>query len=142
MSKPASVFLDANVLIYFLDETAQLHQTTVATLQKLVDDEVELFTSHHVVEEVLFIVNKLAGTASDLATAIRTIGQLPGLTLIEPDADMAFAARYVKLVEQTHLGVNDALLIQLMFDTNLHYLFTFDQPLLKRAAPFGIRSAI
>ncbi len=102
-------------------------------MQKLVDGQAELFTSHHVVEEVLFIVNKLAG-AANLPAAVRTIAELPGLSLIEPDTDMAFAARYTALVEKAHLGVNDALLVQLMLDNNLHHLFTFDQPLLRRAA--------
>lgn len=141
MNNAGGVFLDANVLVYFLDETAALHSTTIAILQKLVDDQAELYTSHHVIEEVLFIVHKLAKTSGSLAIAINKITELPTLKLIEPAADMAFAARYSELVERVGLGVNDALLIQLMLDVGLSSICSFDKALLKRAKKLHILAA-
>ena len=77
-NNPPSVFLDANVLVYFLDETAQQHSRTVKKLQGLINSGSALYTSHHVLEEVLFIVSKLANNKGDVATAIKQIGNIPG----------------------------------------------------------------
>ncbi len=141
MNNQPPVFIDANVFVYFLDETATQHASTITMLQKLADNQVELYTSHHVIEEVLFIISKLTNMPGALETAVATIAELPGLSLIEPDPDLAFAARYIKLIKQAKLGINDALLIQLMLDVGLQHIFTFDIPLLKRAKPLGILPA-
>jgi len=138
MAKPASVFLDANILIYFLDETAQQHQAVIATLQRLVDDATDLYTSHHVIEEVLFIVGKLSGSKDAVVSAVQTMVALPGLVLIEPDADVEFAIRYARLWQSMNLGVNDALLLQLMVDARIKHAFSYDTALLKQVKVLGI----
>jgi predicted nucleic acid-binding protein len=53
------VLLDANVLIYYLDETANKNTETTRLLQRLVDEQEQLVTSHHIIEEVLFTVLKI-----------------------------------------------------------------------------------
>lgn len=138
MSK--GVFLDANALVYFLDETAELHATTVSLLQNLVNDKAELYTSHHVIEEVLFIVNKLAGEPAALDITVRKISGLPGIELLEPETDLKFESRYIKLVHRAKLGVNDALLIQIMLDAGLRRICSFDTDLLKRTRHLGIQA--
>ena len=139
MNSQASVFIDANTFIYFLDETAQQHGSTITALQKLVDKQTELYTSHHVIEEVLFIVAKLA-TAQAVTIAIERIAELPGLLLVEPDTDLTFARRYVKLWQKSKVGINDALLLQLMIDANIRHLFSYDETFAKQAIKFGITS--
>jgi predicted nucleic acid-binding protein len=52
------VLLDANVLVYYLDETAEKNIEMVRHLQQLVDGQEQLVTSHHVIEEVLFTLSK------------------------------------------------------------------------------------
>lgn len=132
------VFLDANVLIYFLDETAKLHARAVASLRTLVDEQTVLYTSHHVIEEVLFIVHKLDRNRQAVTIALRRIGTIPGLNLIEPAADIAFASRYIALWRKNRIGLNDALLLQLVCDAKIPRLFTFDGALRKCAEKLGI----
>ncbi|MBI2589136.1 type II toxin-antitoxin system VapC family toxin [Candidatus Saccharibacteria bacterium] len=141
MNKPASVFLDANVLIYFLDETARQHTVTISNLQNLVDKQAQLYTSHHVIEEVLFIVSKLASSKAVVTVAIKQIAKLPGLLLVEPATDLQFALRYVELWQKTSLGINDALLLQLIIDGSIGQIFSFDAALLRQAKKFGIQAA-
>lgn len=140
MEKPASVFLDANVLIYFLDKTAKQHSVTISNLQNLVDKQAQLYTSHHVIEEVLFIVSKLASSKAAVTVAIKQIAELPGLLLVEPATDLQFALRYVELWQKTSLGINDALLLQLIIDGNIGQIFSFDAVLLRQAKKFGIQA--
>lgn len=142
MNEAVSAFLDANVLIYLLDETAEQHTATITALQKLLDEQGGFYTSHHVIEEVLFIVSKLAGDKQVVVTAIQKIAELPGLDLVEPPADLDFAERYVRLWQKTNLGINDALLLQIMLEAGIDHIFTYDTELLKQARKLGIRGVV
>lgn len=134
------ILLDANVLVYYLDETADNHIPTIERLQELVDTQEQLVTSHHVIEEALFVLSKIALDAS-LVKAIARIGKLPGLMLVEPSPNIDFARRYAKLSEKLNLGVNDALILQLVLDAGISSLFSYDKRLLKQARLLSIRPA-
>lgn len=131
------VLIDVNVLIYYLDETAKNHKLTVACLQKLVDDQEQLVSSHHVIEEVLFVLSRITPGAN-LARAVERISEIPGIILVEPSPHIEFAKRYAILCEELHMGVNDALLLQLMLDGGIKRLFSYDKRFLKRAAQLNI----
>ena len=127
------IFLDANVIIYYLDETADNHEATVDQLRNLIDDQEQLVTSHHVIEEVLFIISKLNPEA-DLEKAVARIGEIPGLILVEPSPDIEFAKRYAVLNQKLAMGLNDALLLQLILDAGIERLFSFDKQFVDRAS--------
>ena len=131
------VFLDANAIIYALDETCDQYTATVNVIQKLLNDEVTLCTSHHVIEEVLHVARRINGSSA--AQVIEEISKIPDLVLIEPDAVMAFAERYALLSDKLHMGVNDALLLQLMIDAGITNLFSYDKQFVDRAAGLGIK---
>ena|SRR5579884_677938 len=132
------VLLDANVLIYYLDETAEKNAETVALLQNLVDEQEQLVTSHHVIEEVLFTLSKIQPDA-DLIKAVHRVGEIPGLILAEPSPHLAFAERYAALIEKLQMGINDALLLQLMLDADITSLFSYDRQFASRATNLGIK---
>lgn len=134
------VFLDANVLIYALDETSELHTDTVNTIQSLIDFGVMLCSSHHVVEEVLHIVQKIQGDNKLFEKVIDQIDAIPNLVLIEPPAHIDFARRYASLAQKHNLGVNDALIAQLMLDAEITQFFTYDNKLLQQTASLDITS--
>jgi len=131
------VFLDANALIYYLDETAEKNLATVSMLQKLVDEQEQLATSHHVIEEVLFVFSKIQPNV-DLTKVVQRIGELPGIILVEPSPHIAFAERYATLRSKLHMGINDALLLQLMVDANISSLFSYDKQFTDKAKQSGI----
>ncbi len=136
----SQVFLDANALIYALDETSDRYDEVVALIQQLLDEDVTLCTSHHVIEEVVHIARKISTTTA--SEVVKEIGGIPGLALVEPDAMLAFAERYAGLCDLKHMGVNDALLLQLMIDAGIDRLFSYDKQFLNRAADLGIKSII
>jgi predicted nucleic acid-binding protein len=136
----SQVFLDANTLIYALDETSEQYTTVVAIVQQLLDEGVTLCTSHHVIEEVLHIVRKIGSTTA--REVIKEIGKIPGLVLVEPDAVLAFAERYATLSDKLRMGVNDALILQLILDAGITQLFSYDKQFVDRAARLGIESAV
>src|SRR5262245_34357078 len=120
------VLLDANALVYYLDETAEQNAETVNLLQRLVDEQEQLVTSHHVIEEVLFVLSKIEPNA-DFIKAIHRIGEIPGIILAEPSPHLAFAERYAVLKSKLHMGINDALLLQLMLDADITKLMSYDK---------------
>lgn len=135
------VLLDANVLVYYLDETADQHTDVVQKLQELVDDQEQLIASHHILEEVLFIVSKY-DVAADLEKAVERISAIPELILIEPSPNIDFARRYAFLSKQLNMGLNDALLLQLMLDAGISRLFSYDKRFVNKANLVGIEKII
>ena len=139
MSNSQAVFIDANALIYFLDKTAQQHEPVIIILQRLVDTQSDLYTSHHVLEEVLFIVSRLSPDKQSISAAAGQLSSIPNLSLVEPAADFEFAKRYSKLYRSSKVGINDTLLLQLMLDAEISRLLSYDQELLKQASLFKIK---
>ena len=131
------VLLDANVLVYYLDETSDNNKTTVTKLQKLIDEDEQLVTSHHILEEVLYIASKIDKDVN-IIKILERISELPGLILAEPSPSIDFAIRYAKLCKKLKTGVNDALILQLMIDAGIQKIFTFDKKLQKEANLLGI----
>ncbi len=131
------VLLDANVLVYYLDETAEKNAEVVVCLQNLVDDQEQIVTSHHIIEEVLFVISRITPEA-DLAKAVERISEIPGIILVEPSPTIAFANRYSSLSQKLHMGINDALLLQLMLDAGISRLFSYDKQLVDRASQLHI----
>ena len=131
------VFLDANALVYALDETSQQYSHAVALIQKLLAEEVTLCTSHHVIEEVLHIARKVSNTTA--IEVIKEVKKIPDLVLVEPDASIEFAERYAALCDQQKMGVNDALLLQIMLDSDVQRLLSYDKQLVDRARKLGIK---
>jgi len=136
MTNSSQVFLDANVLIYALDETSALYSDVVAAIQRLLDNGVTLCTSHHVIEEVLHIARRVSGTTA--LEVVAEISKIPALVLVEPDAVLAFAERYAALSDNLNMGINDALVLQLMIDAGITQLFSYDKRFVNRATTLGI----
>ncbi len=142
MNDTAAVFVDANALVYFLDETADLHASVVELLQRLVDEQTDLYTSHHVLEEVLFIVSRLSSDKEIISAAVEQVASIPNLNLVEPVADFEFAERYAKLYRNSKVGINDTLLLQLILDAQIPKLLSYDQEFLKQANLLKLKSVI
>lgn len=131
------ILLDANVLVYFLDETADQHPEVIQRMQQVVDDQEQLVTSHHVIEEVLFVLSKY-DSAANLEKAVDKIGAIPDLILVEPSPNVQFAKRYAALSKQLNMGLNDALLLQLMLDAGISRLFSYDKKFSNKANSMGV----
>jgi predicted nucleic acid-binding protein len=135
------ILLDANVLVYYLDETADNHVDAVYKLQRLVNDQEQLATSHHIIEEVLFIFSKIAPDVK-LTDVVDSINKLPNLILVEPSPNIDFARRYATLSNKFKAGVNDALILQLIIDADIATIFSYDKKLLGQAKILSIECVI
>ena len=136
MTTNQQVFLDANALIYALDETNEKYDSVVKLIQQLLDNGVTLCTSHHVIEEVLHIARKINKTSA--IEVIKEIDKIPDLVLIEPDATLAFAERYAALSDKYNLGINDSLLLKLMIDVGITRLLSYDKQFVVKANRLGV----
>lgn len=140
MTTSPPVFLDANVIIYALDKTGGPYEATTAQIQRLLEHGSTLCTSHHVIEEMLHVIQKLPQTGVTPTQVVAEIADMPGLVLIEPAADIEFAKRYAALCERLNMGINDALLLQLMLDAGINRLFSYDKKFSSKAMSLGIES--
>jgi predicted nucleic acid-binding protein len=136
-AKNGVVFLDANVLLYYLDSGSPHHTQTEDTLSHLIEVGAALCTSHHALEEVLHVTLQVFGVEA-VADALEDISKIPGLYLMEPMADFAFAQRYTKLLESVNIGLNDCLILQLMLDNDITDLYTYDEKLARAATALNL----
>lgn len=136
------VFLDANVIIYGLDQTSEPHEATTAQIQQLLEESSTLCTSHHVIEEVLHVVQKLPQTGITPTQVVSEIADIPDLVLVEPAANIEFASRYAALSERLGMGINDALLLQLMIDSGINRIFTYDKKFSAKATSLGFETLV
>ncbi len=125
-------------MVYALDETSELHARATALVQELLNQGVSLCTSHHVIEEVLHIVQKIQASGVTPSQVVKEISKIPDLVLIEPAANLDFATRYAALSEKLKMGVNDALLLQLMIDAGISRLFSYDKRFANKANTLGV----
>ena len=135
------ILLDANVLIYYLDETSEFYSITVNLLQELINNQEQLVTSSHIIEEVLFIFSRLMPDVN-LSKVVDKIAQLPNITMIEPSPSIDFSKHYAELSKKLKIGINDALILQLMLDANITKLFSFDKKLSNKSRNLGIEQII
>lgn len=131
------VFLDANVLLYYLDTSSPHHLQVLETLTQLIEVGTQLHTSHHTLEEVLHVTLNVFG-AANVRGALDDISAIPSLTLIEPAPDFEFAERYTKLLESVNVGLNDCLILQLMLDNDITHLYTYDEKLARATNTLNI----
>ena len=141
MISSSQVFLDANAIVYALDQTSDKFNQTVAIIQRLIDEGVTLCTSHHVIEEVLHVVIKINKTVS-ASQVVDEINKIPDLTLIEPSAQIDFAKKYALLSDKYQLGINDALILELMLDSGINRLLSFDKKMIRQAQTLGIEQVL
>ena len=137
MATDAQVFLDANAIIYALDETSDQYAVVVSAIQKLLNDGVTLCTSRHIIEEVLHVAHSVSGASA--SQVVEEISTIPDLVLVEPDAILTFAERYAALCDRLHMRVNDALLLQLMIDAGITSLLSYDKQFVNCAVGLGIK---
>ncbi len=138
MMADSLIFLDANAIVYALDITSPQNKATVSVIQRLTQENVTLCTSHHVIEEVLHIARKISRGKTQLMDVMREVSAIPDLVFIEPHATIDFAKRYAELGDTMHMGVNDALLLQLMIDAGITKLFSYDKQFVASAAKLQI----
>lgn len=135
---PSPVFLDANAIIYALDESSTYFEATVRVVQGVLESGAYLCTSHHVIEEVIFVIVRSTDGRITAPQVVEEIAKIPNLVMIEPAAKLEFAERYASLSHEHNMGVNDALLLQLMIDGGIKSLLTYDKKFANKAKLFDI----
>jgi predicted nucleic acid-binding protein len=139
MDSSGQIFLDANVFVYFFDETSELHDDAVSKLEHLSHtDGAGFYTSHHVVEEVLFAASRFLSGKHEVERLAERLTAMPNVNLVEPLAELAFVERYVALWGKAKCGLNDALLLQIMLDRCISKVFSYDVALLSQAQKLGL----
>jgi predicted nucleic acid-binding protein len=131
-SKPESCYLDSNVLIYFFDEASPFHQSAVRLIEKLVKDQVKIYLSPLVLDEVIYILVKLLKRQKTthphrlVRSLVKKIWLIPNARLINPPLGYQQQLKVIDLMEKYKLHSRDAYHLLIMLVFKIDYLATFD----------------
>ena len=140
MTEPATqaFFIDANVFVYYLDPNTPQHLEVCTTLEEILNSDTAAYTSHHVIEEVLRSIFLITRSAQMVQAAVHQLASMDEVVFVEPEASFDFARKYTRLFHSVSVGLNDCLLLQLMLDSGITHLYTYDEKLARAAIALGL----
>ena len=126
-------YLDANILINFKNIDSSFHKQTKELLTKLANTSSELCVSSLTLDEFLYqlrwilIYQKQKDIFRKLSLALRSILDLPKLTLVNPSIERKDHLKIIKYMEDYNLRPRDAYHLSIMKNNKITHFATFDQ---------------
>lgn len=126
-----SCYLDTNLLIYFQNSQSNYHEQAVATLDKLVQAQYQIFISSLVLDEYIYNTLKLlVGTREEklanLKSSLKQIFKLPKFNLVNPPSEPKKHLRIFVIIAKFNLQPRDAYHIFTILENKIKYFATFD----------------
>jgi predicted nucleic acid-binding protein len=124
-------YIDSNVLIYFKDEAAPQYTQAKENLANLLNKDCQLFISPLVLDEFLhgavrtFLRGK-RDVYTPLAVALKSILEIPSLTVINPPTDISAQKHVVSFMKKYALRPRDAYHLLIMQTNRIEGFATFD----------------
>jgi len=133
ISNMKKCYLDSNVLINFKNVQSPFHQETKKLLTKLTNASWKLYISSLTLDEFLyqlrriFLYQKQKNIFQKLSLALKSILDLPRLTLINPSVSKKKHLEIVEYMKVYNLRPRDAYHFLTMKENKIKHLFTFDK---------------
>lgn len=125
-------YLDANVLVYFKDESSPYHAQAISTLEKLVENKFTLYISPLVLDEFLYVLTyylkqtRAADYATQLKRHLLSIFTIPNLSIVSPPDDKKKHIKVIDYIVSCSLRPRDAYHLLTMKEHKIKYFATFD----------------
>lgn len=135
-------YLDSNVLINFKNVQSPFHQETKVLLTNLTNASYRLYISSLTLDEFLYqlqqilLYRKQRNIFPKLSLALKSILDLPGLSLVSPSVNKKSHLKIIDYMENYSLRPRDAYHLLTMKENKIRSLVTFDQDF-KRASKVG-----
>lgn len=135
-------YLDSNVLINFKNVQSPFYQETKVLLTNLTNASYRLYVSSLTLDEFLYqlqqilLYQKQRNIFSKLSLALKSILDLPRLSLVSPLVNKKSHLKIINYMENYSLRPRDAYHLLTMKENKIRSLITFDQDF-KRAAKMG-----
>ena len=94
-----SVFLDANILIDIYDDTRRYHEYSYKSVEYLINNEIEIYTSSDIITTVYYVLKKKSSDVLKYIKKLSVICNLIGFTNIELEET-------IDLIEQNDKSVD------------------------------------
>lgn len=133
MSK--ACYLDANVLVFFVNSSSPFHQDAVELLEYAVEQRCALNVSSLVIDEAVHAMKRTLASSPwirknrpdrALKEALEMILSLPDLTIVQPPTSVAKNAKVIDLMRLYSLRARDAFHLLTMQEHHISYFATFD----------------
>lgn len=127
-----SCYLDANVLVYFKDESSPHHEEAVSMIEQMVAERYTLYISPLVLDEFLYVATyylkqtKLPDWTGKLRKYLAAILAIPNVHLVSPSDDKKKQMMVVDYMEKCSLRPRDAYHLFIMKHWKIQYFATFD----------------
>lgn len=126
-------YLDSNVLINFKNVDSSFHERTKELLTELASASCKLCISSLTLDEFLYqlqqilIYQKQKNIFRKLSLALKSILDLPRLTLVSPPVNKRDHLKIVKYMKNYNLRPRDAYHLLVMKNNKINHFATFDQ---------------
>lgn len=121
--RPDSCYLDANCLIYFLQESSPLHIQAKEIIKKLRSSSISLVISPLCLDEFLY---NFPGNSKTKARALSKILKLPTLKITNPPVTIESQLKIPRLMSKYKLKPRDAYHLLIARENKVKYFATFD----------------
>lgn len=128
-------YLDANVLVFFVNSSSLFHQEAVELLEYAVEQRFVLNISSLVIDEAVHAMKRTLASSprigknradGALKEALEMILSLPDLTIVQPPTSVAKNAKVIGLMKMYSLRARDAFHLLTMQEHHISYYATFD----------------
>ncbi len=125
-------YLDANILLYYSIASSQQHPSTLELVEKLLNNEVELYISSLVLDEFIHGLlrvlrkDKHMHSFETMSASFRSILQFPQLKIVNPPVDPASQLHILTYMKDYSLKPRDAYHLLTIRHHGISYFATFD----------------
>ncbi|MBI4036207.1 type II toxin-antitoxin system VapC family toxin [Candidatus Daviesbacteria bacterium] len=124
-------YLDTNILLYFTNPSAELHEKTVELISSLLLQNWALFISALVLDEYFHNALRFSQfpkkeALQDLKKGFGKIKKLKNINLVHSTLELKKQTKVLKLMEKYQLRARDAYHLFMMRENQIKYFATFD----------------
>lgn len=116
-------YLDANVLIYFVQKKSPFHQKSLSVLTSIIKSKLIPVISPLCLDEFLYHIH---GNISQKTIDLKSILKIPNLAIVNPSVKPKDQMKVIRLMDKFKLRPRDAYHLLTMQSNKIKYFATFD----------------
>jgi predicted nucleic acid-binding protein len=116
-------YLDANLLIYFVQKNSPLHQKSISLLTSITESRLIPVITPLCIDEFLYHTH---GSIAQKSIDLKAILKIPNLTIANPSIVPKDQMKVIKLMDRFKLRPRDAYHLLAMQSNKIKYFATFD----------------
>lgn len=116
-------YLDANLLIYFVQKNSTFHQKSISLLTSITESRLTPAVTPLCLDEFLYHIR---GSISQKSIDLKAILKIPNLTIVNPPIKPKEQIKVLRMMNKFRLRPRDAYHLLAMQSNKIKYFATFD----------------